>query len=44
MLRVFHIDHTNTQAVFDIGPIDDSGQGNLKTAMKLTPLWRDYKQ
>ena len=26
LLRVFHIDHTNTQAVFDKGPLDDNGQ------------------
>ena len=44
LLGVFHIDHTNTKAVFDKGPLDDNDQGNLKIAMKLTHLWRDYKQ
>ena len=44
LLGVFHIDHTNTKAVFDKGPLDDNDQGNLKIVMKLTHLWRDYKQ
>ena len=26
--RFFHIDHTNTQGVFDKGPLDDNGQCN----------------
>ena len=44
LLGVFHIDHTNTKAVFDKGPRDDNDQGNLKIVMKLTHLWRDYKK
>ena len=44
LLGVFHIDDTNTKAVFDKGARDDNDQGNLKIVKKLTHLWRDYKQ